>query len=57
MVTVDLMNNYYTRLRAGEGRVQALRAAAQTVRTQHPHPYYWASFIAIGRDGPLRSIP
>lgn len=53
-LTVDLMSRYYQGLRAGEGRVAALRAAALAVRAQHPHPYYWASFIAIGQPGPLR---
>lgn len=54
-LTVDLMRRYYQGLRAGEGRGAALRAAALAVQAEHPHPYYWASFIAIGQTAPLRS--
>ena len=54
-LTVDLMSRYYERLRAGDGRVAALRTAALAAQAEHPHPYYWASFIAIGQTTPLRS--
>jgi CHAT domain-containing protein len=53
-VTHTLMESYYRNLLAGQGRVEALRAAMHSVRAQHPHPHFWAPFIAIGRDTPLR---
>ncbi|MDC3959074.1 CHAT domain-containing protein [Polyangium jinanense] len=55
--TCELMEAYYDKLLAGEGRVEALRRA-QLEMLGHPdlaHPYYWACFIASGNDAPLRS--
>jgi CHAT domain-containing protein len=46
----DAMVGYYTRLRAGLGRGDALRQAKLAIR-KHParrHPYYWAGFIQSG---------
>ena len=53
--TQQLMVEYYIRLRRGEGRVDAMRAAMEKVRQQYAHPYYWAPFIVLGEDGPLSS--
>jgi CHAT domain-containing protein len=53
--TRDLMSDYYQRLQAGAGRSQALREA-QLAMLKDParaHPYYWASFIAIGEEKAL----
>ena len=44
------MVEYYTRLKAGEGRSEALRHV-QIKMLKDPkrqHPYYWASFIQSG---------
>ena len=46
----DTMVGYYTRLRAGLGRGEALRQAKLAI-LRHPsrrHPYYWAGFIQSG---------
>ncbi|WP_257462902.1 CHAT domain-containing protein [Archangium lipolyticum] len=51
-----LMEDYYRHLRAGKGRAEALREAMRTLRGSWPHPYYWAPFIALGQDTPLRAI-
>ncbi len=51
--TRDLMKRYYSNLLKGLGRAESMREAAQFVRKKHPHPYYWAPFITIGRSGPL----
>ncbi len=51
-----LMEEYYRHLLAGRGRAEGLREAMQTLRKTHPHPYYWAPFIALGRDTPLKSL-
>ncbi|HMW02784.1 MAG TPA: DUF2225 domain-containing protein, partial [Acidobacteriota bacterium] len=48
--THELMVDYYTRLKAGEGRSQALRHV-QLKMLKNPrrqHPFYWASFIQSG---------
>ena len=47
--TARLMDDWYGRLRDGEGRATALRAAQRAVKRRHPHPYYWAPFVLIGR--------
>lgn len=52
--TAQLMQGYYSRLLRGVGRVAALQQAAQQIRQEYPHPYYWASFIVSGQAGPLR---
>jgi CHAT domain-containing protein len=46
----DAMVAYYTRLRAGFGRGDALRQAklAMLRRPNRRHPYYWAGFIQSG---------
>jgi len=49
-VARDAMVGYYTRLRAGLGRGDALRQAKLAIRRQpaRRHPYYWAGFIQSG---------
>lgn len=51
-----LMEAYYRHLLAGQGRAQALREAMRALRKKEPHPYHWASFIAVGQDTPLRGL-
>ncbi|MBI4748569.1 MAG: CHAT domain-containing protein [Acidobacteria bacterium] len=54
--TRELMVDYYTRLKAGEGRSEALRNVQlkmlKTPRRQHP--FYWASFIQSGEWANLK---
>jgi CHAT domain-containing protein/Tfp pilus assembly protein PilF len=49
-VTKELMRNYYLRLRAGEGRAEALREVQkqQLGNLENNHPYFWAAFISSG---------
>jgi CHAT domain-containing protein len=60
-VAREMMVTYYTRLRAGLGRGDALRQAklAMLRHKGRQHPYYWASFIQSGEwaslDGARRS--
>jgi CHAT domain-containing protein/Tfp pilus assembly protein PilF len=51
----ETMVAYYTGLRAGLGRGDALRQAklAMLQRTGRQHPFYWASFIQSGEWGSL----
>ena len=48
--TAQLMRGFYTRLKAGEAKSQALRhaALAHQQETAHRHPYYRAPFILMG---------
>lgn len=52
--TRDLMVSFYENVLAGQGRGRAMEQAAQAMRQRHPQPYYWAPFLVIGQDGPLR---
>ena len=56
VATKDLMVDYYQRIKAGIGKSQALHLAQQAMRKDpaRAHPYYWASFIAIGEDKPIQ---
>lgn len=47
--TAELMGGWYERLRDGEGRAAALRTAQLDIKERHPHPYYWAPFVLIGK--------
>nr|MDQ3642173.1 CHAT domain-containing protein [Actinomycetota bacterium] len=47
--TAELMGGWYERLRDGEQPVAALRAAQLGLKERHPHPYYWAPFVLIGK--------
>lgn len=47
--TAELMGGLYERLGNGEGRAAALRAAQLELKEKHPHPYFWAPFVVIGK--------
>jgi CHAT domain-containing protein/lipopolysaccharide biosynthesis regulator YciM len=55
--TRALMVRYYQNLLGGADHVESLRQAALAVRRRHPHPYYWAPFVIVGRGGPLSAKP
>ena len=55
--TVELMKRFYQNLLACEPRVVALHKAMKSLagNVKLPrHPYYWAPFLVLGRDGPIR---
>jgi CHAT domain-containing protein/Tfp pilus assembly protein PilF len=54
--TRQLMELYYRNLVTGQGRTSALRGAMRAFRRKHPHPYFWAPFIAIGLNAPLQGL-
>ncbi|WP_309892565.1 tetratricopeptide repeat protein [Archangium sp.] len=54
--THELMEGYYRKLLAGQGRTSALREAMRELRQKKSHPYYWAPFITIGQDTPLQGL-
>ena len=45
-----LMQAFYTRLKAGIGKQEALRQAQLELRKKHPEPAFWAAFYLTG-DG------
>jgi CHAT domain-containing protein len=54
-VTRELMTAYYTGLKQGLGRGEALRKSklGLIARKSRSHPFYWASFIQAGEWAPL----
>lgn len=50
-VTSVLMKQFYTHLRNGLGKAEALRQAQLEVRAEYPNPYYWAAFVLSGSGG------
>ena len=57
--TSQLMDRYYAGLRNGMGRSEALRQAQLSLLNdgRHAHPFYWAAFVPIGDERPLRAHP
>jgi CHAT domain-containing protein len=51
--TRQLMEGFYKRLLAGEGRADALRNAQLKLRERYPDPRYWGAFICQGDPAPL----
>lgn len=47
--TRDFMIAFYSRLAKGESKPAAMQAAMAELRGSHPHPYYWAPFVLIGK--------
>ena len=58
-VTREMMTAFYTGLKRGLGRGEALRAAQRAMRARpnRQHPFYWASFIQAGDWRPLDAEP
>jgi tetratricopeptide (TPR) repeat protein len=53
--TGKLMGKYYQKLlKEKKGRLQGMQEAMKEMREKYKHPYYWAPFLVIGSDGPLR---
>lgn len=46
--TVEYMTIFYSHLKAGKGRVEALRLARSEIKKKYPNPFYWAPFILHG---------
>ena len=50
--TRELMEDFYGRLLAGEGRAEALRGAQLAMKAKYPDPFYWGAFICQGDPVP-----
>ena len=48
--TSEFMSAFYAHFRqGGHDKGIALQRAMREVRERHPHPYYWAPFVLVGR--------
>lgn len=47
--TAEFMTSFYKRLPGATSKAEALADAAREVREMHPHPYYWAPFVLVGK--------
>jgi CHAT domain-containing protein/tetratricopeptide (TPR) repeat protein len=54
--TRELMEDFYGRLLAGEGRAEALRQAQLEMKQIYPDPFYWGAFICQGDPSPLGTV-
>jgi hypothetical protein len=54
--TRELMEHFYSRLLAGEGRAVVLREAQLAVKAKYPDPFYWGAFICQGDPSPLGTV-
>ena len=43
-----LMKRFYTYLKEGKSKAEALQLAQKDTRVKYPHPYYWSGFILTG---------
>jgi CHAT domain-containing protein len=48
--TAEFMKIFYSRLKAGDAKRTALRAAQLEMKDKYQHPYFWAPFILVGRE-------
>ncbi len=48
--TAALMTRLYRRIAGGAAPVDALRDTMRDLRSEHPHPYYWAPFVLTGKS-------
>jgi CHAT domain-containing protein len=51
--TRDLMRHFYSALKAGAGRVEAMREAQKAIKKKRPRVRDWGAFITEGDAGAL----
>jgi CHAT domain-containing protein len=49
--TESFMTRLYQRIAGGDEVVGSLRDTMREVRSEYPHPYYWAPFVVTGKSG------
>ena len=47
--SAELMSLFYVNLADGGTKARALQVAMRRLKSERPHPYYWAPFILIGK--------
>ena len=54
---LQLLEEFYRRILAGEARADALRAAKLTVKIRYPQELHWGAFVCLGNARPLPEPP
>lgn len=52
--TKELMVIFYSLLKSGKGKSEAMREAQLALKKKYPHPYFWGAFILQGDASPIR---
>jgi CHAT domain-containing protein len=47
--TTELMISFYSALSKGMGKAEAMRQAKIEIMKHHQHPFYWGSFVVVGK--------
>jgi CHAT domain-containing protein len=49
LATSELMKRFYTNMKSGIPKRDALRQAQLETKKEFPHPFYWAAFFLTGQ--------
>ncbi|MCX8084654.1 MAG: tetratricopeptide repeat protein [Calditerrivibrio sp.] len=49
-VAVDYMKRFYTHIKSGKDRSEAIKLTRSEIKTKYPNPFYWAVFILHGES-------
>lgn len=52
--TKDLMVIFYSLLKSGKGKSEAMREAQLALKKKYSHPYFWGAFILQGDASPIQ---
>lgn len=52
--TKDLMVIFYSLLKSGKSKSEAMRDAQLALKKKYPHPYFWGAFILQGDASPIQ---
>jgi CHAT domain-containing protein len=52
--TKDLMVIFYSLLKSGKSKSEAMREAQLALKKKYPHPYFWGAFILQGDASPIQ---
>ena len=45
---VDYMKSFYSHMKSGRNKAEALRLARSEIKAKYPHPFFWSVFVLYG---------